>query len=272
MAQLRGHPGSSSPQLQSKVMGVTLDQLSESELTQRVFDALDEGRGGWIVTPNVDILRQCVLDPRVRKMVDSATIKTVDGAPVEWACKLAGQEPTTRIPGAAMPWLFAPEAARRDRAIMFVGGRVGAAEKASQVLQQSFPGLRASHHFPPFGFEERPTEWEALRLAILESGAAIVFVGLGFPKQERVIQQLRTDFPDVWFVGCGAAIDFTAGVVPRAPDWMQRAGLEWTYRFVIEPRRLAKRYIVHDLPFAARMAAWAIGQRGTSAERRRMAA
>ena len=253
-------------------MGVTLDQLSENELIQRVFDELDSGRGGWIVTPNVDIMRQCALDPDVRDLVDSATLKIIDGAPVEWACKLAGQPMTSRIPGAAMPWVLAPKAASQNRTMLFVGGRVGAAERASEVMEESFPGLRVGHHFPPFGFEQQPSEWAALRRAIVESGADIVFVGLGFPKQERVIQSLRNDFPHVWFIGCGAAIDFAAGVVPRAPDWMQRAGLEWSYRFIVEPRRLAKRYLVHDLPFAAKMAAWAIGQRRPAGEQRQMAA
>lgn len=253
-------------------MGIDLDLLSAPELVERVFGDLDDGRGGWIATPNVDIVRQCVRDPQLKAIVNAATLRIVDGAPVEWAGKLAGVSMPGRVPGSAMPWLFGPVAAQRERTMLLVGGRAGAAESAAEALQRESPGLRVEHHFPPFGFETRLSEWDALRRAISDSRADIVFVGLGFPKQERVIQVLREDFPDVWFIGCGAAIDFAAGMVPRAPEWMQRTGLEWSYRVMVEPRRLAKRYLVHDLPFAARMMSWALAQPRPVRERRRLAA
>jgi N-acetylglucosaminyldiphosphoundecaprenol N-acetyl-beta-D-mannosaminyltransferase len=255
----------------AKIMGMTLDLLSATELVERVFGDLDDGRGGWIATPNVDIMRQCARDRELARTVGSATLRIIDGAPVEWAGKLAGQPMVDRVPGSAMPWLFGPAALQRDRAILLVGGRKGAAERATEALRHAFPGLRVGYHFPPFGFETEPTEWDALRRGIADSEAAIVFVGLGFPKQERVIEVLRRDFPHVWFVGCGAAIDFVAGIVPRAPEWVQRAGLEWSYRVMVEPRRLGKRYLVHDLPFAARMIAWALVQPRPISEQRRLA-
>lgn len=254
------------------IMGMDLDLLTPAELVDRVFRDLDDGVGGWIATPNVDILRQCTQDHSLMKLVDAATLRVIDGAPVEWAGRLAGQSMVERVPGAAMPWILAPEAVRHGRPMLLVGGRDGAAERGAMVLRQAYPGLRVGHHFPPFGFETRPAAWDALRRSIAEARADIVFVGLGFPKQERVIRALRTDFPDVWFVGCGAAIDFAAGMVPRAPEWMQRAGLEWSYRIVTEPRRLAKRYLVHDLPFAARMLAWAVVESRSSNDRSRLVA
>ena len=268
-ASTSGHP---SVGRRMSVMGVSLDLLGPTELVDRVFGDLDEGHGGWIATPNVDIIRQCVRHPELRALVDSATLQVIDGAPVEWAGRLAGHSGASRVPGAAMPWLLAPTAVQQGRTLLLVGGRVGAAEQAAEELRRSFPGLRVGHHFPPFGFETRLSEWDALRGAIGEAQADIVFVGLGFPKQERVIQVLRQDFPDVWFIGCGAAIDFVAGMVPRAPEWMQRTGLEWSYRVIVEPRRLAKRYLVHDLPFAARMLAWALAQPRPADERRGLAA
>jgi N-acetylglucosaminyldiphosphoundecaprenol N-acetyl-beta-D-mannosaminyltransferase len=80
-------------------------------------------------------------------------------------------------------------------------------------------------------------------------------VGLGFPKQERVIAVLRKRFPRTWFLGIGISIHFVGGDIARAPRWMQRLGLEWVHRLAQEPRRLAKRYLVHGLPFAARLLA-----------------
>jgi N-acetylglucosaminyldiphosphoundecaprenol N-acetyl-beta-D-mannosaminyltransferase len=81
----------------------------------------------------------------------------------------------------------------------------------------------------------------------------VVFVGLGFPKQERLIQRLQATLPSAWFMGCGAAIGFVAGVRRRAPGWMQRTGLEWLHRLLSEPHRLGRRYLLHDMPFAARL-------------------
>jgi N-acetylglucosaminyldiphosphoundecaprenol N-acetyl-beta-D-mannosaminyltransferase len=78
-------------------------------------------------------------------------------------------------------------------------------------------------------------------------------VALGFPKQERLIRILRDEFPRTWFVGVGISFSFVTGEVQRAPDWLQRIGLEWAHRLLKEPRRLARRYLWHDLPFAAKL-------------------
>ena len=92
--------------------------------------------------------------------------------------------------------------------------------------------------------------------AKLEAAAPdIVFVGLGFPKQEKLITALAPALPRSWFVACGAAIPFAAEALPRAPVWMQHSGLEWAFRLLSEPRRLARRYLIDDLPFAARLLA-----------------
>jgi N-acetylglucosaminyldiphosphoundecaprenol N-acetyl-beta-D-mannosaminyltransferase len=88
----------------------------------------------------------------------------------------------------------------------------------------------------------------------------IVFVGLGFPRQDLLITRLRPLLPGAWFVGCGSAICFAAGTARRAPLWMRRSGLEWLHRLAREPGRLARRYLVHDLPFAVRMLAHALAQ------------
>ncbi|NUR88888.1 MAG: WecB/TagA/CpsF family glycosyltransferase, partial [Nonomuraea sp.] len=84
----------------------------------------------------------------------------------------------------------------------------------------------------------------------VSAGPKVVFVGLGFPKQDRLIAELRDHLPDAWFVGCGAAVAFAAGALPRAPRWMRRTGLEWVFRLAAEPTRLAGRYLAHDLPYA----------------------
>ena len=101
---------------------------------------------------------------------------------------------------------------------------------------------------------------DIVRARLAAAKPDIVYVGLGFPKQERLIVRLAPSFPRTWFVGCGAAIPFVAGEVRRAPTWMQRAGAEWLFRLLTEPRRLAGRYL-HDMPFAARLLAGCAAER-----------
>ncbi|GAA1601761.1 WecB/TagA/CpsF family glycosyltransferase [Actinoplanes couchii] len=149
-----------------------------------------------------------------------------------------------------------------------IGGAVGigdgAARAAARLLRAS-PGLRiAGTLSPAHGFEEDEAGFAEVCARVIEAQPDLVFVGLGFPKQEVVIERLRPELPNTWFVGCGAAVNFVAGDVARAPRWMQRTGLEWAHRLGTEPRRLAGRYLRHDAPYALRLLA--------SAPRRRAAA
>ena len=120
----------------------------------------------------------------------------------------------------------------------------------------SYPGLVvAGADAPPVGFDADPDAVAAVHARLAAAAPGIVYVGLGFPKQERLIARLAPSFPATWFIGCGAAIPFAAKALPRAPLWMQRTGLEWAFRLASEPRRLFRRYLVHDLPFAVRLLA-----------------
>jgi N-acetylglucosaminyldiphosphoundecaprenol N-acetyl-beta-D-mannosaminyltransferase len=130
------------------------------------------------------------------------------------------------------------------------------------VLRGQHLALRvAGTHTPPFGFEHDPRQLELIRAGLRAARPDNVYVGLGFPKQERVIRELRGEFPGTWFLGVGASISFVAGVVPRAPRWLQRTGLEWLHRLALEPRRLGPRYLLHDLPFAVRLLAHSAASR-----------
>jgi N-acetylglucosaminyldiphosphoundecaprenol N-acetyl-beta-D-mannosaminyltransferase len=114
---------------------------------------------------------------------------------------------------------------------------------------------------PPLGFENVPAELAAIRARIAAAAPDIVYVALGFPKQERLISALREEFPATWFLGVGISLSFLCGQVARAPAWMIRLGLEWLHRLLQEPRRLARRYLVDDMPFAVRLFAQAAWQR-----------
>ncbi|BBH66124.1 hypothetical protein ACTI_28090 [Actinoplanes sp. OR16] len=134
--------------------------------------------------------------------------------------------------------------------------RVSGAERAAARLAAESPGLRiAGAVSPAFGFERNEAGYARFRAEVIEAAPDLVFVGLGFPKQEIVIDRLREHLPSTWFIGCGAAVNFVAGDVHRAPRWMQRTGLEWAHRLGVEPRRLAGRYLRHDAPYALRLLA-----------------
>ncbi|MFC4534240.1 WecB/TagA/CpsF family glycosyltransferase [Sphaerisporangium dianthi] len=236
------------------VGGVAVDTLTEQAVVGHVIAALLQGRGGHVVTPNVDICRACSRDPEVRAIVAGADLAVPDGMPLVWASKLLGTPVPERITGADLIWSLSEAAASGGLSVYLVGGPPGVAVRAAEVLGDRYPGLRvAGVVSPPFGFETSAEGLAAVREALMRARPDLVFVGLGFPKQDRLIGLLRGDLPRAWFIGCGSAIGFAAGSMRRAPEWMRRSGLEWLFRLAADPGRLARRYLVDDLPFALRL-------------------
>nr|WP_231934720.1 WecB/TagA/CpsF family glycosyltransferase [Micromonospora viridifaciens] len=173
-----------------------------------------------------------------------------------WASRIAGNPLPARVPGSDLIWSLSAALAEQGRSIYLLGGAPGTASRAEQVMRSRFPRLRiAGHLSPPLGFDTRPDQLEAACASVVAARPDLIYVGLGFPKQERVIALLRPLLASSWFLGCGAAIDFVAGVHRRAPLWMRQSGLEWAYRLAREPMRLTRRYLVHDLPFALQLLA-----------------
>lgn len=236
--------------------GVGFHPLTEAEVVSRVVADLCAGVGGTLVTPNVDILRLVRRDAEARGHVESASYVVADGAPLVWASRLAGTALPERVAGSSLIWSLSAAVAAESRSVYLLGGAPGVAARAGEVLAERYPGLRvAGTSCPPYGFEEDPVAVERIRAEVTAARPDLVYVGLGFPKQERLIARLTPDLPGTWFVGCGAAIGFVAGVQRRAPRWMQRTGLEWAHRLGSEPTRLFRRYVVHDAPFALRLLA-----------------
>jgi N-acetylglucosaminyldiphosphoundecaprenol N-acetyl-beta-D-mannosaminyltransferase len=236
------------------VGGVWVDALSEGEVVRWVVAELEAGRGGRIVTPNVDICRAAAEDPALRELICSAELVVADGMPLVWAARLLGTPVPERVTGADLIWSLSKVAAERGWPVYLLGGPPGVASLAADELTSCHPRLRVCGvQAPPYHFDATPEGRERVRRRVVTARPRIVFVGLGFPRQDRLIAELREELPGAWFVGCGAAIAFAAGTVQRAPEWMRVAGLEWVFRLVSEPRRLARRYLVDDLPFAVRL-------------------
>jgi N-acetylglucosaminyldiphosphoundecaprenol N-acetyl-beta-D-mannosaminyltransferase len=236
------------------VMGMGFDPLTEAAAVDRIITSVTTGRGGWVVTPNTDVLRQAFEDPDLCRLLSSADLVVADGMPVVWASRLQRTPLPERVAGSAIIRTLAREAAGHGIPVFLLGGNEGVAERAVEALAREIPGVRTGHHFPPFGFEKDPEARAAIETAVTSFGKAIYFLGLGTPKQEILIAELVQRHPESWFIGCGAGLTMLAGDTRRAPRWMQRSGLEWLHRLKQEPRRLFRRYIVVDAPFALRMA------------------
>lgn len=233
--------------------GVPFDRVTEEQAVDRVFDDLAMNEGGLLLTPNVDIVRQ-LREPENADLTDQASLIVADGSPIVWASSILGDPLPARVTGSSLIWSLSGAAASSGHRVMLLGGEEGVAERAADRLQRHNPDLSGVQwHFPPFGFDTDESGFSDVCDAVEKAQPDVVFVGLGFPRQERVALRLLERFPSTWFVGCGGGITMTAGDVARAPKWMQRSGLEWVHRLAQEPKRLFRRYLVDDAPYALGM-------------------
>jgi N-acetylglucosaminyldiphosphoundecaprenol N-acetyl-beta-D-mannosaminyltransferase len=250
-------------------MGLPFDRVTHDQVVDRIADALARGRGGWVITPNLDILRQARRQPDHHELFADANLVLADGMPLVWASRLQGTPLPERVAGSDLVWSVTERAARLGASVFLLGGPRGAAEGAADRLRDRSPGLTVAGTLsPPMGFERDPAQMARVVDAVRRANPDIVLVGLGFPKQEEVIRVLRPGCPRTWFLGIGISLAFVSGDVRRAPRWMQKSGLEWVHRLVQEPTRLARRYIVYGVPFAMALFARAAQRRWQERPRR----
>ena len=236
------------------LLGMPLARVDENGLLDHLFSEMAAGRGGWLVTANLDILRRYAKEPQIRQLYGEADLTVADGMPLVWAANLLGNRLPERVAGSALIYRFADYAAREGRSLYLLGGDPGAAEAAASVLCERAPGLRiVGHSAARFSAIPSAVELDNAAAALDQAQPDLLLVGLGSPKQEHVIRALRARFPGMWMVGVGISFSFVAGHVRRAPAWMRKSGLEWLHRFAQEPRRLGRRYLIEDLPFAAEL-------------------
>ncbi len=234
-----------------EIDGIAFDNITEQELVDLVVDRACSGDGGVIVTPNTDILRQ-LQQPELRDIADNADLVVADGMPVVWASRLQRTPLKERVTGADLLWSLSTAAARRGLAVFLLGAAEGVGSRAAARLTETEPGLRiAGVLAPPRGFIHDPDAIQQIEDEVRASQARIVFIALGFPMQERLAYRLSRALPGVWFIGCGAAIDFASGDVSRAHPRIQKAGMEWAFRLATNPRRLWVRYLRHGVPYTA---------------------
>lgn len=236
--------------------GQQLHYAGAALFTGRVEDALDEiwrlkslDSPQLVMTPNVDQSINIERDTEFRQIYRKAAVRFVDGAPLVALSRLLGVRETQRITGADLLPLICKRAASDGTRLLLLGGRTGVARLAAQKLAARHTELDIQHLDVPIF--EHASETHALVPELVRMCPDIVFIGLGSPKQERWFDTWRENLPSAVFLGSGAAADFAAGSISRAPRLLQAAGLEWAYRFFQEPRRLFHRYMVKGPVFLA---------------------
>lgn len=253
------------------VGGLGVDAVSSADVVAVVDAGWADGCGGMIVTPNVDIWLRARRDQDCADLISRARLVVADGMPLIWASRVAGRPLPERVAGSGLVETLSALAARRSRSVYLIGGGLdGAVDRAAAALVSRYPGLSVSGtSAPPFGFDRDPAMVQQLVDEVTAVAPDLVLVGLGFPRQERLAEQLLASLPTAWLLGCGAGVEMAAGDARRAPLWAQSIGAEWLVRLAQEPRRLAHRYLVDDLPAAVMLLSRSLMDRSPADRRHR---
>lgn len=230
------------------VLGIPIDAVSWESAMDRILGWAHGRESRYITICNVHVVVTAAGDGDYRSIIGGADMATPDGAPVAWMLRRQGFGDQPRISGPDLMAELFTRCAEEGVSVYFYGSTVEVLARLQSRLEAEYPMLVvAGAESPPFRALS-PEEDEAAVGRINNSGAGVVFVGLGCPKQERWMAAHRGRIQAV-MIGVGAAFDFNAGTVKRAPLWMRNAGLEWLHRLASEPERLWKRYLVTNTLF-----------------------
>ncbi|MGY0230811.1 WecB/TagA/CpsF family glycosyltransferase [Longispora urticae] len=239
------HPrsaGEAPPIQRVDVLGVGVSAVNMDMAVGEVTRWVDQRERHYVCVTGVHGVMESQRDPDLLRIHNESGLTTPDGMPMVWAGHQAGADWMTRVYGPDLMLTVLARAAERGWGSYLYGGNDGVPELLAAKLTERFPGLKiVGMHSPPFR-PLTPEEDDAIVREINSSGAELVWVGLSTPKQERWMAAHvgRLDAPALF--GVGAAFDFHAGLVPQAPAWIQKRGLEWAFRLTKEPKRLWRRY------------------------------
>lgn len=228
-----------------KILNVPIENLSQLEF-------LEQLKSGIVFTPNVDHLIKLQRDREFFNSYQLATYKLCDSKILFYISRLLGSPIKEKISGSDLfPAFYEYHKNNEDIKIFLLGAREGVALKAQAKINAKVGrNIVVGSHSPSFGFEKDEEECSKIIEIINQSGATVLAVGVGAPKQENFICKYKDRLPNIKiFLAIGATIDFEAGNLQRAPQWISEIGLEWLYRLLAEPKRLWKRYLVHGPSF-----------------------
>jgi N-acetylglucosaminyldiphosphoundecaprenol N-acetyl-beta-D-mannosaminyltransferase len=228
-----------------KILNLEIDNLSKAEFLEKL-------QSGVVFTPNVDHLIKLQKDPEFLQAYSICDYKVCDSQILIYASKFLGTPIKEKISGSDLfPAFYNYHRHNQDIKIFLLGAGQGIASKAqNEINRKTGRNIIIASYSPSFGFEKDEQECQNIIRMINNSGATVLAIGVGAPKQEKWIYKYKHLLPHIKiFMAVGATIDFEAGNVKRAPKWVSEVGLEWMYRLLCEPKRLWKRYLVDDIPF-----------------------
>jgi len=231
-----------------KVIGAPIDVLSWDGLLSKLEIWAERHESRYVCICNVHSVVTANQKESFGRVINEADIATPDGAPVAWMLRHMGHQDQQRINGPDLMWRYCEQAQHRDESIFFYGSTEATLSALRLKLLTAFPILKIAGAISPPFRTLTAEEDAAIVKQINASGAGVVWVSLGCPKQELWMAAHRGQINAV-MIGVGAAFDYHAGTIKRAPKWMQDSGLEWLHRLLSEPRRLWKRYLVTNTLF-----------------------
>lgn len=231
-----------------KFLNTEVDNLTMNEAVQKIEQLILSKKPSYVVTPNVDHIVKLETDKEFQQVYKEADLILTDGMPLIWISKLKKNPIKEKVSGSDLFPEVCKLAADKEYKVFLLGAAEGVAAKAAKNLKAKYNGLNiVGTYSPSYGFEKKEDEIKQIIQMINEVEPDILAVGLGAPKQEKFLYNYRNQLNVPVALAIGASIDFEAGNIDRAPEWMQRSGLEWFYRLCKEPKRMFKRYLIDDM-------------------------
>lgn len=221
--------------LRTDILGVGFDSITLPQAVERAVDLLKQGGSHYVVTPNPELVQRAGKEPPFRDVLNGADLVLPDGVGITYAAKILGRPLAGRVPGIDFAAALCDELAKSGKKLFLLGAKPGVAELAADNLKKEHPGLTVCGVHDGYFKEDGPVAEE-----IRAAGADVVFVCLGFPRQEYWMAQNGPATGAGLLVGLGGSLDVFAGQVKRAPEGFQKLGLEWLYRLITQPSRIGR--------------------------------
>ena len=230
------------------LLNTFVNKVDMEETLYAIDTMIASGKKSYVVAINVDVVMKIEHDSYLKEITDNADMVLVDGKPLVWIAKWHKHPVKAKISGSDLVPQLCERAARRGYSVFIIGGKDGIADQAKEKLESKLPDINiVGTYAPPFGFEKDKMELDKINAMITQTHPDLLITCFGCPKQEKWIYENYKKYDAKVSICAGATVDFLAGNVNRAPKWMSEHGLEWFYRFLMEPRRMFKRYFVDDV-------------------------
>ena len=243
------------------MLNVGYDNITSSEAIRQILSFLQSSIRRNVFFLNADCLRISQKDNEYRQILNRADLVLPDGIGLKLVTRLYGGRMINNCCGTDIAPFMMERVAQGGYKVFFLGGREGVGEKAAENMRRRFPTIKIVGTHCGYGMDDR----EVIK-KINDSGANILFVAMGVPKQEKWIAKHREQLNPKLCLAVGALLDYLSGTIPRAPLWMRKANLEWFWRIFVEPKRMIKRYLIHGVGFMVyiiflRFCPWKVNQK-----------